>query len=202
MAGPVPPAEVKRRARVSFDIPSSPSSVVPDAEEEDRDSVVSTPLVADRTFIRLVNFIYDKYPESCPLSSPPLVPRCGVESLHVVSDPLETSYPRFCLYPRVRELLDKTSERAATLAKGSKPLLAILPKKRHHNVADTTGFATPLTLNTDFSWLAENKLILKKHMVSVTFSELERLEGCSKALSVVPSTSVHCHFRTLRDQTG
>ena len=167
VAGPVQPVEVRRSVRVSFDLPSSPSSVARDAEEEDeedRDSVISTTPVADQTLIRLVSFIYDKYPESCPLSSPPLAPRCGFESLYAVSDPQEFSRPRFCLYLRVWELLDKTRELAATLAKGSKPLLAVLPKKRRlHNVADAPGFATPLTLNPDFSRLVENKSTSKKH---------------------------------------
>ena len=137
----------------------------------------------DRTLIRLVNFVYDKYPNSRPLFSPPLAQRCGFESLYAVSDPQETSSPRFRLYPRVEKLLDKTSERAATLTKRLKPLSAVLPKKRRlHNVEDALDFATLLTLKPDFSRLAENKSISTKRMSSVTFSELERLEGCSKAL--------------------
>ena len=171
VAGPEQPAEVRHRAQVTFDLPPSASSVAPDVEEEDRDSVVSSPPVADRTLIRLVNFIYDKYPKSRPLSSPLLAPRCGLESLYAVFDCQETLRPRFRLYPRVGELLDKTCEHAATLAKGSKLLSAILPKKRRlHNVADVPGFATPLTLSPDFSQLAEHKSISKKHMGSVTFS--------------------------------
>ena len=101
----------------------------------------------------------------------------------MVSDPQETSRPRFCPYPRVDELLEKTRERAATLAKNSKPLAAILPKKRRlHTIADAPNFSSPLPLNPDFSRLAENKSISRKRMGSVTFSELEWLEGCFKAL--------------------
>ena len=92
-------------------------------------------------------------------------------------------WPCFRLYPRVDELIDKTRERAAILAKASKPLAAILPKKRRlHMVAGAPIFSTPLPLNPDFSRLAENKSVARKRMGSVTFSELKRLEGCSKAL--------------------
>ena len=69
------------------------------------------------------------------------------------------------------------------MAKGSKALSAILPKKRRlHNFADESGYATPLSLNPDFSRLAENKTISKKRMGPISFFELECLEGCSKAL--------------------
>ena len=144
-----------------------------------RIEIRSTPQVQDKTLIRLVNVIYDKYPESRPLSSP-LAPRCGFESLYAISDPQETSRLHFRLYPRVGELLTKTRERAATLAKGSKALSAILPKKRFlHNVAEEPGFVNPLTLNPNFSCLAENKTISKKRMGSESFF---KLEGCWKAL--------------------
>ena len=60
-AGMEGPAEVRPRAKVTFDLPFSASLVTPDTEEEDddRDSFVSAPPIADRMLIRLVNFIYD-----------------------------------------------------------------------------------------------------------------------------------------------
>ena len=57
--------EVKLRARVSFDLPSSPSPVDPtseEGEEENGDSVVSTPLVADWTLISIVTFFFASNP--------------------------------------------------------------------------------------------------------------------------------------------
>ena len=73
--------------------------------------------------------------------------------------------------------------RAATLAKGCKALSAILPKKAFlTQILDEPGFANPLTLNPNFSCLADNKTISKKHKGSESFFELERLEGCWKAL--------------------
>ena len=86
-AGPVQPAGVRQAVRVSFNLPASPSTVDPDEEEEARDLVVSTPAVQDKTLICLVNFIYDKHPESHLLSSPPLGPSWGFESFCAVSDP-------------------------------------------------------------------------------------------------------------------
>ena len=52
-AGPVQPAGVRQAARVSFNLPASPSPVDPDAEEEEeaRDLVVSTPAVQDKTLM-------------------------------------------------------------------------------------------------------------------------------------------------------
>ena len=144
--------------------------------------MVSTPQVQDKTLVRLVNFIYDQYPESRPLASPPLAPHCEFEAFYAVSDPQETSRPRFRLYPRVGEILNKTQERAAKLAKQSKALSTILPQKRRlFDVADEPEFATPLSLNPNFSRLTGNKTVSKKRMCSVSFFELERMEGCLKA---------------------
>ena len=59
-----------------------------------------------------------------------------------------------------------------------KPLSSILPKKRHlQSVADEPEFASPQVLNPDFSHLAENKTISNRRMSSVTFFELEQMEG-------------------------
>ena len=62
------------RQRVTFDASAGPSAVHPESEEEeddDRDSVVSAFIVFDKTFTRLISFVYDQYPESRRLSSPP-----------------------------------------------------------------------------------------------------------------------------------
>ena len=88
--GPAKTAKFRKTAWVSFNVPSSPSPVdLDDGEEEEagRDSVVSTPQVQNKTLFRLINFINDQYPESCPLASPPLVPRCRFEDLYAISDP-------------------------------------------------------------------------------------------------------------------
>ena len=65
VVGPVQPTEVRLRARVLFDLPSSSSSVDLASGKgmgEDGDSVVSILPVADRTLIRIVTFIYANNP--------------------------------------------------------------------------------------------------------------------------------------------
>ena len=62
VAGPAQPTEVRPGARFSFDLPPSNPSKVDLTLEEDGDSVVSTPLVADWTLISIVTFIYANNP--------------------------------------------------------------------------------------------------------------------------------------------
>ena len=100
----VPHAEVRASAHVRFSLPSDASPSAPEQaeeEEDDADSVASHPPAVDKMLVRLTGFIRDRYPESRPLSSPPVAPWCRLESLYAVSDPLESSRPRFRLYPRV-----------------------------------------------------------------------------------------------------
>ena len=91
-----PPSGSAQR-QVTFDSASSPvgSEEVED-DDDDADSVTAS--AADHSFVRLSKFIYDQYPESHPLSSPSLPPRCGFESLFVPTDPPESSRPHFRLY--------------------------------------------------------------------------------------------------------
>ena len=185
LAVSVQPAEVRACSRVHFALPSDASLSAPEQEEEnddDADSVVSNPWVVNKT-VCLAAFMHDHYPESRPLSAPLLALRCGFELLFAVSGPPESTRPHFRLYPRVADIVQKTCDSAATLAKGTKPLSAILPKKRRlQSVMDEPDFATPLMVNPDFSRLAENKTISNKRLGTVSFCELERMEGCTKAL--------------------
>ena len=66
-------------------------------DDDNTDSVTAS--AVNRSFVRLSKFIYDQYPESRPLYSPSLPPRCGFESLFVTGDPPESSRPHFRLYP-------------------------------------------------------------------------------------------------------
>ena len=89
---------------MTFDVSAGPSPVDPEGEEEedDSDSVVSTSPVLNKTFTRLINFVYDQYPDSRPLS-PSLPPRYGFENLSAVSDPPGSSHPRLHIYFQVTE---------------------------------------------------------------------------------------------------
>ena len=66
---------------------------------DDDESTVS--VIPDRSTVRLVNFVYDSYPGSRPVAAPPVAPRCDFEALYALSDPPESSHPRFAIYPRV-----------------------------------------------------------------------------------------------------
>ena len=127
---------------------------------------------------------------SCLLSAPLLAPLCSFECLYVVSDPLESTRPCFCLYPRVADIIQGTHDHAATLAKRMKSLSLILQKKkktttkkqRLQSVADEPEFTSPQVLNPDFSSLTG--------VLVVSFFELEWMEGCAKALLEVNSFSL------------
>ena len=146
------PTEVRARPHVCFGLPSdaSPSALEQvEVEDDDTDSVTSNPPVVDKTLVRLANFIHESYPESRLLSAPPLAQRCGFESLFAISDPPELTRPRFRLYPRVANIIQATRDRAANLAKGTKPLSSILPKKRRlQSVADEPEFLVLLPLKS------------------------------------------------------
>ena len=83
----------------------------------------------DKTVARLANFIHDEYPDSCLLSAPPLALCCGFEALYALSEPSESTRPCFRLSPRLDEILTDIRDCVAVLAKGTKPLSAILPKR-------------------------------------------------------------------------
>ena len=83
-ADAVPLPEVWARAHVRFTLHSDASPSAPEQaeeEEDDADSVDSNPPVVDKTLVRLAGFIHHRYPESHPLSAPPVAPRCGFESM-------------------------------------------------------------------------------------------------------------------------
>ena len=181
-----PPTAASAHPPVRFaDPPVAGPSAPEQAEEEDEDgaSVVSNSLVVDRTVARLASFIHDSYPESCLLSASPLASRCGFESLYALAEPSESTRPRFCLYLRVDEIMTDVCDRAAVIAKGTKPLSAILPKhRRSHLVADVADFTAPLAINSDFLQLAENKSISTKRLGTVLFFGLEWMKSSMKSL--------------------
>ena len=87
-------------------------------DEDDQESVVDFPVV-DKTFNRLVNYIYEQYPDSRLHSDPSGPPRCDFESYFAVADPQAIGRPRMRWYPRVQEITAKTHERALKVARES-----------------------------------------------------------------------------------
>ena len=121
--------------------------------------------------------MYDSYPGSHPVA-----PQCDFEALYALSDPPESSHPYFTIYPRVSNILRGVDDRAASLARRSKPLSAVLPKKvRRYAVADSQHFSVAQPINPDFARLCGNKAVSNKRWGSVTFAEMQRLESVSQA---------------------
>ena len=111
-----------------------------------------------------------------------LAPRCDFEALYALSDPPESSHPRFAIYPRVSDILGEVDDRAAVLARRSKPLFAVLPKKvRRYAVADSQHFSVAQPINPDFAHLCGNKVVSNKRWGFVTFAEMQRLESVSQS---------------------
>ena len=145
--------------------------------------MVSASPVFDKTFTWLVLFIYEQYPESRLLSSPPVPRRCGFENLFAVADLQGTSRLKLRLYPRVSEIVAQTQERSAKLAGESKAVHKVLPLKHYmFAVADEPDYTMPLLVNLDFLHLAANKTIAKTRAGSISFANMEKLEKCSRSL--------------------
>ena len=95
-----------------------------------------------------------------PLQFPP---RCDFEALYALSDPPESSHPRFAIYPWVSDILREVDDRAAALARHSKPLSAVFPRKvRRYAVEDSQHFSVAQPINPDFARLFGNKLVSNK----------------------------------------
>ena len=114
-----------------------------DEEDDDRDSVGDVPVV-DKTFNRLINYVYEQYEHSRPLSDPAVPPHCEFEDYFAVAEPLSSLKPKLRIYPRVTELVNKNTDRAARCARESKPLHKIIPIRRKvFPVADEPDFSAP-----------------------------------------------------------
>ena len=176
------PPSGSAQQQVTFD--SAASHVRSEEVEDDEDDADSiTASAVDHSFVRLSKFIYDQYPESRPLSSPSLPPRCSFESLFAPVEPPESSCPHLRLYPRVQEVMTATRELAAALSRKMKPFSAVLPKKnRKHSIADVPEFSTAPLVNSNFSHLTDNKTVSNKRWGSITFLEMDRMESVSRSL--------------------
>ena len=100
-----------------------------DDDDEDREGIVDPP-VLDRTYARLVDFIYNRFAHSQPSASAQLPPRCEFEDFFAVSDPPSASRQNLTVYPRVAEIIDSSAERAFRLARESRPLHRVVPLRR------------------------------------------------------------------------
>ena len=137
-----------------------------DNDFEDRESVAGSP--ADGYFLRLVDYIYDRFPHSKPDTAASVKPRCGYEEFFSVSDPPEPARKFMKLYPRVSEIQSTSSERAARLSRESRPLFKILPlRRRAVSIGDDSDFCNQRFLNSDYSRICRSKLVPKSCTASI-----------------------------------
>ena len=145
-----------------------------DEDEDDLESVNEFPV--DKTFNRLISFIYEQYPDSRPISDPAVPPRCEFESFFATSDPQSAVRPKLRWYPRVQEIVAKTQDRAQRLGcEGKSAQKVISLRRRLFPVADVLGYAAPKWLNPDFARLACNKTIPRSRAGTISFADMEKL---------------------------
>ena len=106
-----------------------------DDRESNADSAPS-----DKTYIRLMHYIHDRFPHSEPASAPHAPPRCEFEQFFSTSEASSSANTDLKLYPRVVEILDSCADRAARFAKELKPLhRIILWRRKAIHVCRSTG---------------------------------------------------------------
>ena len=128
--------------------------------------------VVDKTFNRLMNYVYEQYEYSRPLSDPAVPPRCEFEDYFAVAEPQLSLRPKLRIYPRVTELVTKNMERAAKCARGSKPLHKMIPiRHKVFPVVDEPDFSAPRWLNPDFTRIANHKVISKTKYSSTALAD-------------------------------
>ena len=146
------PPQPSAGPRVSFAASGSEVSFaqeLEDEEDDDRDSVCEAQVV-DKTFNRLVQYVYNKYYESRLLSDPSAPSRCDFESYFAIAKPHSLSCLRMKVYPRVSELLTQSREHVAKFARESKPPHKVIPLRcKVFPVADEPDFSSPRWLNLD-----------------------------------------------------
>ena len=105
----------------------------------------------DRTYARLINFIYDRFANSRPATNTSAPPRCESEEFFPVSDPPTAARQNLTVYPRVSENVDASVERASRLAHESRPLHRVVPLRRKlFYVGDDPDFCNARFVNPDF----------------------------------------------------
>ena len=72
---------------------------------------------SDKTYVRLMHYIHDRFPHSVPASAPREHPRCEFEEFFSISEVTSSAKPILTLYPRVDEILDSCADRATRFAK-------------------------------------------------------------------------------------
>ena len=153
-----------------------------DEDEEDRESVADPPL-QDRTYARLIDFIYNRFAYSQPSASANAPPRCEFEDFFVVADPPSAARHNLTVYPRVPEIVDSSAEMASRLARESCCLHHVVPLRRKmFFVGDNPKYCNARFVNPDFSRIFKHKTIHKTCTSMVNLADLEHLERGSRTI--------------------
>ena len=97
---------VQSGPRVGFSYPTETEYVFHPKEDEDDDKdSIADPSVLDKTYARLINFIYDRFSHSHPSVNAHVPPRCEFEDFLAISDPPSASRQNLTVYPRVAEIV-------------------------------------------------------------------------------------------------
>ena len=162
-------------ARASSQAPEG--SYHPDDDDEDDRESIGDPPAPDKAYVRLIDFIYDRFHHSKPSAAAQVPPRCDFESYFSISDPPSASRQFLTVYPRVAEIIDASADRVARLARESRALHRVVPLRRKlFNVGDRPDFCNAWYVNPEFSRISQNKNILKSHNASMSLSDLEKVE--------------------------
>ena len=161
----------------------------PDDDDDDRDSGADS-APSDKTYLRLMRYIHDRFLLSVPTSAPREHPRCEFEEFFSTSGGASSAKQILTLYPRVDEILDSCADRAARFAKELKPLYRVLPFKcKATPIGDRPDFCVSRYVNSDFSRISRQKTILRSCASSMTLSDLEKLDRASRSLIAGQSQS-------------
>ena len=151
-----------------------------DDDEDDRDSVAEPP-VLDKTFTRLINFIYDKFAHARHVTNASAPPRCDFEEYFAISNPPTSLCQNLMVYPRVSEIIDAISDKASRLARESRPLHKVVSLRRKvFFVGDDQDFCNARFVNPGFAHISNSKTTLKTRLSSITLSNLVKIECATR----------------------
>ena len=137
----------------------------------------------DRTYARLIDFIYNRFAHSRPSASANAPPRCEFQDFFAVADPPSAARHNLTVYPRVLEIADSSAEMASWLARESRPLHCVVPLPRKmFFVGDNPNYCNVRFVNPDFSRISKHKTILKTHTSLSNLADLESLERDSRTI--------------------
>ena len=116
----------------------------------------------DRTYAKLIDFIYNRFANSRPSASTNAPPRCEFEDFFAVADPPSAARHNLTVYSRVAEIVDSSAERASRLARESRLLHRVVSLRRKmFFVGDNPNYCNTRFVNPDFSRISKHKTILK-----------------------------------------